>query len=197
MIPPARIASDSEFAAAWNAEREAVRSHAPLTGPGLLTSHTIHGVHRDPVPDLPPYAQEAVAAAVQAGASVARYRLKTVRKNYLVCRTWDGVTEGATDIFIAKPFKLRHDRTSAVINGVTINYTYPDAANPALRTASEPASGESESQIVVPYWLTNDEIFAITGAPGLNSAAPDAVSAITLLDLNLDGRAWARKAEPT
>lgn len=28
---------------------------------------------------------------------------------YLRCRTWDGITEGAEDVFVAKPPELRHD----------------------------------------------------------------------------------------
>lgn len=40
---PNRVVADSNFATAWNKNREAARSHVPGQGVGVLTSHTVLG----------------------------------------------------------------------------------------------------------------------------------------------------------
>jgi hypothetical protein len=51
------------------------------------------------------------------------YRLKSVQGDYITCRTWDGTTEGGSDVYLAKPHKLRNSITSQTIDGVTVDYT--------------------------------------------------------------------------
>ena len=107
-------------------------------------------------------------------------RVKSIQADFITCRTWDGSTEGSTDIYVAKSFKLRNSITSAVIDGVTVTYTYPDTVT---RTAT--IAGSDETQVIVPRFLVNDLLLAmIAGYTG--------VSSVTLIDLNLDGRAWSR-----
>lgn len=142
------------------------------------------------------------------GASVSRYRVKSIQRNYLTCRTWDGSAEGATDICIAKPFKLRRAIAGAIIDGVNVSYTY-DAADIPSTTRIASNGTETETQIIVPRYLfaapsqlpdKGDEIFAVGANTGLVTVANEPVGtaggqAITLLDLNIDGRAWARKTD--
>jgi hypothetical protein len=111
------------------------------------------------------------------------YRLKSIQSEYLTCRTWNGTTEGGTDIYVAKNHKLRCSIASAVIDGVTVTYTYPLADN-VSRTAT--ITTTSEDQVIVPRYLVNDLIFAVESSSGTG------VSGKTLIDLNVDGRAWAK-----
>lgn len=117
---------------------------------------------------------------IAAVAPVQMLRLKSIQADYLTCRTWDGTTEGSTDILVAKSYKLRNAIVSAVIDGVTVTYAYPDTVT---RTAT--ISGSNETQVIVPRYLVNDLILGMTvGYTGVTS--------VTIIDLNLDGRAWSR-----
>ena len=67
-----------------------------------------------------------------------------------------------------------------MIDGVTVTYAYPDTVT---RTAT--ISGSNETQVIVPRYLVNDLILGMTvGYTGVTS--------VTIIDLNLDGRAWSR-----
>jgi hypothetical protein len=100
---------------------------------------------------------------------------------------------------IAKNYKLRNYITQQTIAGTLFNYTYTSAWQ---RTAT--SSATVEYQRVVEYYLPGDEVWAI---PVSNSeltsptfgnllSVADTIGAagteIVLLDLNLDGRAWAQ-----
>jgi len=108
-------------------------------------------------------------------------RVKSVQNNYLTCRTWDGTTEGGTDILVAKPYKVRNP-ASETIDGIAVSYSYVSTTR---RTAS--ATGYySETQVVVPFYLVNDVIFAISTTTDVQ------VDSEYLEYLALDdGRAWA------
>ena len=116
---------------------------------------------------------------------VQMYRYKSQASDHLVCRTWDGTTEGGGDVAIAKPHKLRNSVTSATIDGVAVTYTYGGTF--VTRTAT--IATIDEDQVIVPRYLVNDLIFAVDSSGG---------TAITgtlqnKIDLNVDGRAWAKK----
>ena len=117
---------------------------------------------------------------------VAQYRIKSVQGDYCTCRTWDGTTEGSTDVYVAKPYKLRNSITSATIDGVSVSYSYTSTV---ARTAT--ISSTDEDQVIVPRYLSNDLIYAVTSNyTGVSvSGTP-----LTLIDINADGRAWAKEA---
>lgn len=115
---------------------------------------------------------------------VSQYRVKSVQGDYCTCRTWDGTTEGS-DVYVAKPYKLRNPG-SEIIDGVTVNYTsYPTSVS---RVAD--ISGTTENQVIVPRYLSNDLIYVATSNyTGVSvSGTP-----LTLIDVNCDGRAWAKE----
>lgn len=86
---PKRVISDAPFGDGWNTSVEALRSHRPSAGPGILTTHTPHGVMHE--------AAIVPAAYGNPGNPPVRLRVKSVEANHLVCRSWDGTTEGADD----------------------------------------------------------------------------------------------------
>lgn len=125
-----------------------------------------------------------------APAGAVRYRLKSVQANYVTCRTWDGTNEGSTDVYIAKPARLRESVTSEVIFGTTYNMTYANGpggdTNNRYRTATNASDSTTESQLVLPVWLANEEIFAFSAQTGVTTAGGAAVSLLMLAE----GRMW-------
>lgn len=124
-----------------------------------------------------------------------QYRLKSVQNDYLTCRAFNGTTEDTKDIFIAKPFRLR--RTP--FDGLTIAFSSDGenySAAYAYASANKRAvtiSGTAETQIVIPRFKVDfDLIYARTVREDLNLRATNG-SKITLLDINADGRAWAKQ----
>jgi hypothetical protein len=127
----------------------------------------------------------AVSAGIvsMAFSGVQMYRYKSQSGDYVVCRTWDGTTEGGSDVNIAKPMKLRNSITSAVIDAVTVTYSYPTTVT---RVAT--ISATTENQVIVPRYIVNDLIFAVdsSGGTAISGTLQDKI------DMNVDGRAWAK-----
>lgn len=118
------------------------------------------------------------------------HRFKSMGTDHLVCRTWDGTTEGSTDIKIAKPDKLRFSITAATIDTVALAYSDYDTSA-QTRSASDGTS--SETQVITPRYLVNDLIWAMTCTTLVTVTG----TVLTLLDLNISARAWARKFDGT
>ena len=77
------------------------------------------------------------------GPTVARFRVRSVEGDYLVCRATDGVTDGDVDIKVAKPYLLQKTPFDGVSRaGVT--YTYTDAATTGTHTIN--TSGDDGNQ---------------------------------------------------
>jgi hypothetical protein len=126
-----------------------------------------------------------VSVAFPAAGGVTQYRLKSVQGDYVTCRTWDGTTEGGTDVYIAKPMKLRNSITSATIDGVSVTYSYTTTV---ARTAT--ISSVDEDQVIVPRYLADDLIYAISADYTSVSVSG---TPLTKIDINADGRAWAKE----
>jgi hypothetical protein len=95
--------------------------------------------------------------------------------DYLIC---DEASSAATNVNIYKPYKLRGSITTESISGDTVNYS-AYGTDKMSRTAT--IGSESEKQVIIPYILTGDSIFAEYDVIGDK-----------WVDLNIDGRAWAR-----
>jgi len=115
------------------------------------------------------------------GGKVTRFRYKSMGPDYLICRTWDGKTEGTEDVKVAKPYLLRR---STKRTGYTYIYT-----TDYMRTSIKTSDGSGELQVIVPAYLKNDEIWAAKADTGVTVGGVD----VTYIDLNLDARAWAKK----
>jgi hypothetical protein len=105
-----------------------------------------------------------------AGSSIGteRFRLKSVQANYLTCRPWDGATELAIDVLIAKPYQLREalpsPRTEA---GTAYTLTYTTGIDSNNRKRIKTAGSLAETQLVAPVWVVNDEIYSIESDTGV------------------------------
>lgn len=141
--------------------------------------------------------------AAAGGAVTGPYRLKSVEDDYLVCKLWDGTTEGeaasdaSADVYIAKAHKLRHSITTETIEGVVYTYTYetgptttPTISN-KLRVATA-AGVVIERCIVTPEWLVNDLVWAMRATTTV-FRTPPTDDPVRLLMVP-DGRAWALHA---
>lgn len=133
---------------------------------------------------------------------VQAFVIKEVSLNYLVCRTWDGPTSGIgdDDVLIAKPRLLLGDNPSF---GTAVYSGYTDDG---LERTSVIVGETNETQVVVPTYQTDTDltgtvygsiIYAIRnpgGGSGVLGVFPDDPDApLEWLDLNIDGRAWAKK----
>lgn len=120
--------------------------------------------------------------------------------DYLSCEPWgisasDALAAGIGGTTrVAKPYLLRrspfHLKTRA---SVTYDYLEDDGVtlSPDTRTATD-ADGRTQEEEIVPRYEPGDLIYA-TKAAGRTVVTPPAQDplAIDLLDMNLDGRAWA------
>jgi len=114
--------------------------------------------------------------------SILRMRVSGVQNNHLVCQRWNGTAFSATTENVAKPYLLRTSITSR--NGITYSYSSAFA-----RTATQGAS--TESQVIVPsFVIGTDEIFvAQVASTGVSVSGTE----LKLIDINADGRAWAKQ----
>lgn len=135
------------------------------------------------------------------GSAIRQYRIKSVENDFYTCRTWNGSTEGTTDVFIARPFQHR----VSDFNGRSIAYSSDGDSftasfaydSPTKRTKT--INGTAETQVIIPYFKNDfDIIYAVTvsepikvGASFTSLTDPNE-NPVTLLDLNVDGRAWAK-----
>lgn len=147
------------------------------------------------------------AGGGRVAANIVRCRLLSVRANSLKCRRLDT----SADVYAAKPFKLRNNITQATIDGLTISYTYDSTMGSVTRFQQRTASAAgyaSQIQRVVPRYLTSastgsglatDELWLLELSSALWSELSDpdnpssAAVDVKWVDLNADGRAWAKK----
>lgn len=130
------------------------------------------------------------------GASVTQYKLTAISDDYIEGKTWDGTTLGETAIRIAKPWRLRKtpfDGQTVVYNfngsNISIRYTYQ--ATPGYRAAAIlTAPTATENQAIIPIYKVDDIIYATE--PENGTLVTVSQVALTWLDVNVDGRAWAR-----
>lgn len=104
--------------------------------------------------------------------------------DWLKVRTWDGETEGTEDLYVAKPYLLRRSLPSW--NGLTFTYTsdYEREATDGVDT---------EDQVIVPAYVIGDILYVVRPIGGTD-VVDDDTAPVVWLDLNVDGRAWAKTA---
>lgn len=118
------------------------------------------------------------------GVDRARFRVKSIENDYLVCRTYDGTTEGADDINVAKPWDLRRTPFHGVaVNGITCTYSSAIARSATNGTTTE-------SQVITPPYFVNCEIWAFVASGG-GTGVTVSSEQLVWQDVNVSGRAWA------
>ncbi len=174
---------------------DSIAALRPMDVPGAKVIRTARGFAI--IPEARTVAQQSTPA------TAAKYVIKEVFGDYYRCRSWDGTTEGAADVLIARNYKLRKSLDNETINGIAWHYSYDDSDLTGgkiglIRSAT--ATGQvTETHVIVPPICTGtdakngkgDEIIAmpIDG----NSTAKDALgNPINLEDMNVDGRAWTK-----
>lgn len=179
MIPPPLNPGDPLYAAWLNQLRDAVL--AEIVGDGDVVVRragsrlTVGLARRIP--------------GVQ-GAIVAQFVVASVGDDHLVCRTWDGSNQGDADVLVAKPWLLR----KTPFHGLTLNgktYIYDSG------TARNVDDGnEDEDQVIIPSYTdpSGAVIYAVRGVVGGTGVVVES-DPVVWLDLNVDGRAWAKKHE--
>ena len=132
--------------------------------------------------------------AAAASPEVRRFKVSAIKPDYLECNTWDGVNTGTATVYVARPPRLRASEESRTFSGGTVTYSAVSATG-ATRTAT--VSGDDEPQVVVPEYVVGDEIFAVrnvTGKTGVVRTVNGDEIPVDWLDMNVDGRAWAKSA---
>lgn len=132
------------------------------------------------------------------GASIAtgrRMRILTVRPDYLKCRYLTDTTQGPIDVYVAKPWSLRVTGWDGKTRDGISYSDYTDDGQ--QRTATDGTT--TEIHLVTPPYVAaagswpGDEIVAVPAETTLTD--PDG-QPITLVDANVDGRAWAWEEPP-
>lgn len=120
------------------------------------------------------------------GMRVMQMEVTTNASDILTCSMRDGTTALADSVIsVAKPYLLRNSIASR--GGITYTYSATDT-----READDGAT--TEDQVVVPSYIAGDVIYSLSiviGSTGVTDAEGVAVS---WLDLNVDGRAWAKSS---
>jgi hypothetical protein len=137
-------------------------------------------------------ATSSVWSKVSGGGGFSLFRFKEESPiGYMRGRSWDGTTEGTTDVYIAKPMKLR-EPASETIDGETYNYSYStngDGNRIRQAVLASDSSDWTEFHIVTPRYSLND-IIVTAPLPAGYFAGFIGPPEITLMDVNVDGRAW-------
>ena len=120
---------------------------------------------------------------VTGGSTATRLHVKSVQNDYLTCRTWDGTTEGGTDILVAKPPMLRHDASYYNISTATLTTINQNEVEIDYSTWKE-------RWMVTPDYKTNTEIWAVAGATGVMVTIDEEEVELALMDDNRNARAW-------
>lgn len=108
-------------------------------------------------------------------------RFKSQGNDYIVCRSWNGSDEGDTDIYIAKPWKLRHTAS----NYETITTLTTDDAE----TVTVSDGDTDETWKITPSYEVDDELYYVAVAG--TGVTVSGVGELGKIDINVDGRAWA------
>jgi len=186
----------------FNALRDYGASLRPQPGKNVHVKHTSQGIMLSADPGTSP------------GGEVAQFVIQSVDGDYLLCKRWDGSTLGAEEK-VLKPYHLRRspfDGESIVYVAEEITSGSPGTVanlNETLvyaylsDTCRKVTRGSvSEYQVVIPFFTVCELIYAMKVSDTLVPNYPpfgeftgdDEDLKTAWLDLNVDGRAWARQA---
>lgn len=132
------------------------------------------------------------AGVAQGPGAIQHLEINEVKGDYLLCYAVSSDGTGTTEIPVAKPYLLRQALTYR--NGITYAYQSVLEGTVAIVERVGTNGTDTETQRVVPQYFKGDRIFAsklINGGTGVTDVDD---MPVRFIDLNLDGRAWAKKA---
>ncbi len=186
-LPPLR---NAKALGDWlNRLRDYTMSLAPMISEGVHTSRMAIGTFRRVIPIT--------------SEGITQFRIKDWEaSDWLICRTWDGKTEGTNDVYVAKAYYLRadvfdgasidivveslDDMDSLQVETRTLSYLYYSST---FRTVTDVGDSSTENQIVIPRFLEDDTILAV---PSTDLTVVREGQALHWVDLNCDARAWMK-----
>jgi hypothetical protein len=127
----------------------------------------------------------ATSGAAGGSASADKFRIKSYSGTYITCRTWDGTTEGNSDVYVALPPEIRSSIASEVIDGDTYTYTYTLATQ--SRVSVRTSDSDSVTEYMTPRFIVDQEILAIK----VNGNTTVSVGGNALEYQAITGREWA------
>jgi len=181
---------DVSRASGWlNKLLRACKSRSVVSSADILVSESTHGTTLS------------LRSKGGSGSAIRQFRIKTIQNDFYTCRAWSGTSEGDDDIYIARPFEHRVSN----FNGQSIVYSSDGDAFTATYAYTSATkrqktiSGTAETQVLIPYFKGDFHlIYAVAVSDALTVGASNTTltdpnnNPITLLDLNVDGRAWAK-----
>lgn len=123
--------------------------------------------------------------STEAGSLVAKFKLAQSAADFpdhLVCRTWDGTTEGETNVLVAKPWELRRTTFDGTTYG-GVGYTY---SSPVTRIGV--IGDEEESQLIIPRYIVGDILVADKNVIGGTGVTVNGTS--LEWEVRIGARAW-------
>lgn len=140
-------------------------------------------------------AEQVRARTTKDPAQVRQFRILSVEGDYIRCERQVGTYEndGVDDVWnIAKPYLLRRTPFDGTDGRNSITYAY----NSDTERVATDANSDTETQVVVPSYQVGDIVYAIEsvkGGTGVQFTRGSETITVDLLDLNVDGRAWAKQ----
>lgn len=123
-----------------------------------------------------------IASSGGGGSEPLQVRFKSHYGDLLICRSWSGTKEGASDIYVAKPYLLRRTPFDGTAGRNSVTYVYSDDST---RVATK--GGVSVTELIMPYYVENDLIYVLPFR-GVFGAIT-----VSWLDINADGRCFSQK----
>jgi len=171
---PGDLTGSHPFVSYANKLKRAIARRTPLIGIGYKLREGENGYVQEILPGAGGRPGESgIGTQVQ---------LISVAGDTLIVQGFDNSELTGDAIVIAKPYELRQSIASEVIDGITITYVYENAW-----TRNAYASGTFlEHQIILPRYTAGGLLQYIDCDHTL-------LTGITRIDVNVAGRAWARK----
>lgn len=167
----------------------AAKSHAPVNSAEVIVNESSHG------------ATLSIRGSSGGSSEVRQFRLVSIQNDFYSARLWDGEQEVGEEVYIARPFEHR----VSDFDGRSIAYSSDGDAFTATFDYSSPTKRTKtigttvETQVLTPYFKDDFHlIYAVevresikVGAAYTPLTDPNE-QPISLLDLNVDGRAWTK-----
>ena len=134
-------------------------------------------------------AQKSSDSKGKSAASMRQFKILSIEADHLICNTFDGTAQGTENFKVAKSYLLRQ----TPFDGETragLSYVY------SASTTRVATLVETETQVVVPSYVVSDIIYAakqVKGGVGVTVTTDGVTEKLEWLDLNIDGRAWAKQ----